>query len=94
MWLKLNTGEKRSSKSGGLNAVLPLISENEAIRLSFTASWLLRENWSFARLVADEANGTGVGTRRGSITVSEIIEKLMNQSLPNTGRSPLSQFCL
>ena len=37
---------------------------------------------------------TGTGVERGSMTVSEIADRIRNQSLPKIGRSPLSVFWL
>src|SRR4029453_10179153 len=98
--LKLITGTKRNSISGGLNAESPLISEIPSTRFSTNCDCRLRPHWAFdcGRAVHCGPSGDcppiAVGPCRHSNSVSETRLSATNQSSPNTGRSPFSVFGL
>ena len=79
--------------SGGLKAVSPLISEALAMKVWLPKNCSVSPNTSLLPGGADWMP-TGTGVERGSTTVSEMAERLMNQSSPKIGRSPLSVFWL
>src|SRR6516162_11120719 len=94
VWLKLKTGVMRSSKSGGLKAVLPSISEAVTISCWLKNDCPYRPKVLLEPGLVDAMAETGVGTREGSYSVSLIAPKLKNLSSPKIGLSALSVFVL